>query len=259
MSDTYKGKLILALSIAAAVFISHGFSIFALAVCLYAAGTSLLRGQQSLTLITIFLGGLSLLSFSSTLGSVLLTAGAALAVAFSVSAVSRSLFCLSAAAVLLSGAIEGTAPFIAAAITAALVKKEKWRALILAGGLSGVILFSGLPSAPGYNSSVSEEALTENGVMWPQPSELNLAKPRLLLQAPGIDIREMTLRISAGGVRDTCQVGHVISAGRTFPVYPGENILLIQEPEFPVSILISRKWKPFTHPVIHFVSAEASF
>lgn len=258
MSNTYIGKLALALTVSAAVLISHGFSFFALAVCLYAAGTALLKGQQSITLIAIFLGGMSLLSFSSSLGPPILTAGAVLAVAFSVSTTSRVLFCLSAAAILFSGAIEGIAPLIAAALAAASLKKEKWRAIILAGGLSAVLIISGLPSSPEYHFSVSEEVLIENAVLWPEPSELNLSKPHLFLQAPRTDFTEMTIQVSAGGVRDSCPLGYVASADRTFPVYPGENILMIEKPDFPVSIRISRHWKPFTHPVIHFVFAEAS-
>ncbi|MCD4702252.1 MAG: hypothetical protein K8S24_10395 [Candidatus Aegiribacteria sp.] len=260
MSNTFNhtGKLVLAISVSVGILISHGFSVFAVAVCLYAAGTAFLRGQQSVTMITVFLGGLSILSFGGSLGPALLTAGAAFAVVFSVSTVSRYLFFLSAAAVLFSGAIEGIAPLTAAALVAATVKRERWRAMILTGGLLAVLIISGLPTAPEYRFSVSEEVLVENGVIWPEPAELNLGRPRLLLQAPLTDYTEMTFQVSAGGVRDSSPVGHVASADRIFPVYPGENTILIEEPEFPVSILISRSWKPFTHPVIHFVFGKAS-
>ena len=258
MSNTTKGKLVLALSVSAALFISYGFSIFALAVSLYATGTALLKGPRAVTLIAVFLGGLSLLSFNSSLSPVLLTTGAALAVAFSVSTVARYFFFLSAAAILFSGAIEGIAPLTAAALTAAPVKKQKWRAIILAGGLSAVLIISGLPLAPEYRFSVSEEVLTENGVIWQEPVELNLSRPQLLLQVPRVDFTRMTVQVSAGGVRDSRPVGYVASADSIYPVHPGENTILIEEPDFPVSIRISRQWKPFTHPVIHFVFGEAS-
>lgn len=260
MSNTFNhtGKLALAILASVGILIIHGFSLFSMAICLYAAGTALIRGTGAVTSVVVFIGGLSLLSFSSSLGPALITAGAVFAVVFSVSTVSRYLFFLSAAAVLFSGTIEGIAPITAAALVAATVKRERLRAIILIGGLLAVLIISGLPTTPEYRFYVSEEVSVENGVIWPEPTELNLGRPRLLLQAPRTDYTEMTLQVSSGGVRDSCPVGYVASADRIFPVYPGDNTILIEEPEFPVSILISRSWKPFTHSVIHFISGKAS-
>ncbi|NOQ21852.1 MAG: hypothetical protein GQ565_04265 [Candidatus Aegiribacteria sp.] len=227
-----------------------------MAVCLYAAAAALIKGPRAVTVIVVFLGGLSLLSFGGSLGPLPLTAGIAFAAVFSLSVASRYLFFLSAAAVLIEGAIEGMVPLTAAVLAASPVKNDKWRAIILAGGLSAVLIISGLPSTKACRSLVLQEALSEEGVVWKEPAELNLGMPELLLQAPGIDVACMTLRVSAGGVRDTSPVGYVTSADRTFPVYPGENTLIIEEPEFPVSIRISRSWKPFYHPVVHFHFAE---
>ncbi len=252
------GKLVLATAVSAAVIISHGFSFFAIAVCLYAAGTALIRGPEAVTFLAFLAGGISLISFGSSLGPALLTAGAVLAVLFSASAVSRFLFCLSAIAVLFSGTIEGTVPLAAAVLMSSPVRREWWRSLILAGGLMATLLISGLPSNEEHRIFVSEEVLIDNGLIWPGPVELNLSMPQIVLYAPGMDIAEITLHVSAGGVRDHDPVGYAASGDSTFPVYPGENILLIEEPEFPVSIRISRPLKPFNHQVIHFDYGEAS-
>lgn len=258
MSNIRTAKLFIALSVTVGVLISHGFSIFVMAICLYAAGTALIKGPRAVTFIAVFLGGLSLLSFGSSQGPLMIAAGAAFAVVFSVSAVSRYCFFLSAAAVLLSGRIEGMVPLAAACLAASPVKRDKWRAIILAMGLCAVLIISGLPSTAEHRYLVSQEVLIEDGVIWSEPAELNLGMPELLLRAPGAEAACMTLKVSAGGVRDSNPVGYVTSADRTFPVYPGENTLVIEEPVFPVSIRISRSWKPFYHPVIHFEFAEVS-
>ena len=257
MSHTQTGKLVLALSVAAAVFILHGFSFFTIAVLFYAVGTAFLKGRYAVTSITVFLGGLSILSCGS-LGPALITVGAVLAIAFSDSALARYLLFLSVAAIFLSGAVECMMSLLAAALAASMLKKEIWRLMILAAGFSAVLIISGLPNPHEYPLLVSEEVLTDNGVTWPWMTELNLSVPELLFMDPGEDITSITLRVSAGGVRDSSPVGFAISADRIFPVHSGENVILIEEPEFPVSIQIYRQWQPFTHPVIHFHSAEAS-
>jgi len=252
-----KGKLVFALSISLGVFISHGFSIFAVAVCLYAAGTALIRNHRAVTIMAIISGGLSLLFVSGSGGPALLIIGAVLAVVFSNSTASRYLFSLSAAVILFSGAIEGIFPLTAAVLVASPVKRDKWRAVILAGGFSAVLIISGLPSSEDHHSLVLHESLYEGTVIWPSPAELNMGMPELILQAPAIDAVSMTLKMYAGGVRDSSPVGYVASAEREYPVYSGENTLIIDEPEFPVSIRISRSWRPFSHPVIHFYHAKA--
>ncbi len=259
MSHTSTNKLIFALVISIGVFILHGFSFFTIAICLYTAGTALLKGPRAVTYFTVISGGLSLLFVSGTGGPALLTIGAVLAVVLSDSAASRYLFFLSAVCILLTGAIDGILPLTAAVLVASVFKRDKWRALILAGGVSALLIISGLPSSKEPGSFVSEEILRDGKVLWTEPAQVNISMPELILQAPGIDAAFITLKVSAGGVRDSNLVGYVNSADRTFPVYPGENTLIIEEPEFPVSIRLSRSWKPFSHPVIHFESAEAIF
>jgi hypothetical protein len=258
MSRTHKVKIVFALSASLGVIILHGFSFFAMAVCLYAGGVALIKGTKAATFSAVVFGGLSLLFFNVSEGPALLAIGAVLAVVLSDSAPSRYLFFLSAAAILIDGAIEGMIPLTAAVLVASPVKRDKLRAVILAGGFFAVMIISGLPSIEQHRSLVSQQLLIDEKVLWPETVELNLSMPELILEAPGIDAEWITLKVSAGGVRDSNPVGYVTSAGRTFPVYPGENALIIEEPDFPVSIRISRFWKPFTHPVIHFNSAEAS-
>lgn len=257
MSHTNTNRLIFALVISIAVFVLHGFSFFTIAICLYTAGTALLKGPRAVTYFTIISGGLSLLFVSGTGGPALLTIGAVLAVVLSDSAASRYLFFLSAAFILLTGAIDGILPLTAAVLVASVLKRGKWRALILAAGFSAVLIISGLPSVRERPILVLQEVLYQDAVIWSVPAELNLGMPELILEAPGKDPVCMTLTVYGGGVRDNDPVGYVTSDDRIFPVYPGENTLIIEEPEFPVSIRLSRSWKPFSHPVIHFVSAEA--
>jgi hypothetical protein len=257
MSHTQTCKLVFTLSFAAAVFILHGLSFFTTAVFFYAAGTAFVKGQKTLILLTVFLCGLSVLSCDS-LGPSLLTVGAVLAISFSDFSISRYLFLLSVSAIVLSGVIEGIVPLLAAALAASLLKKELWRLVILAAGFSAVLIISGLPNPDEYPLAVCEEVLTDNGVLWTWTSELDLSMPELLIKDPHKDISNITLQLSAGGVRDSIPVGFVISGNRAFPVRSGENIVLIDEPQFPVSIRMSRHWELFTHPVIHVDSAEAS-
>lgn len=252
-----KGKLVLALSISLGVFISHGFSVFAISFLLYAAGTAFIKGCREVTIIAVVSGGLSLLFVSGSGGPAMLIIGAVIAVAFSDWVFSRYLFSLSAAVILVSGTLAGLIPLAVAFLAAAHLQRDKLRIILLAGGMLAVLMISGLPSMTEHRSIVSQELLIDGKVLWPEPAELNLGMPELILQAPGIDAVSMTLKIYAGGIRDNDPVGYVASADRTYPIYSGENTLIIEEPEFPVSILMSRSWKLFSHPVIHFVSAEA--
>ena len=257
MSPLLTSKLVFALSISLGVFILYGFSFFAIAVCLYAAGTALIKGPRAVNYAAVIFGGLSLLYAGGSPGAALLTIGAVLAVFLSDSAVSRYLFLLSATAILIEGGIEGILPLTAALLVASPVKREKWRAVILAAGISAMLIISGLPSIEEHRSLVLQELMIDGKVLWSAPAELNLSMPELILDAPGVDASCMTLKVSGGGVRDSLPVGYVSSDDRTYPVYPGENTLFIEVPEFPVTIRISRFWKPFSHPVIHFYSAEA--
>lgn len=252
------GKLVIALSLSVGVFISHGFSLFAVAACLYACGIAFTKGPLAVVYIAVFLGGMSLLSFDSSFAPALITAGAVLVIVFSTSTISRFLFFLSGAAVLLSGTIQGMAPLTAALLAASLIKREKWRSLIIAGGLMAILIISGLPTTTEHQYLVSEEVMIENGVIWTEPVEINLGMPELLLQAPRTDAADITIMVSGGGVRDNSAVGYIASGDRTYQIYPGENDITIEEPIFPVSIRVSRSWKPFTHPIIHFSYAKAS-
>jgi hypothetical protein len=143
-------------------------------------------------------------------------------------------------------------------LAASLLKVKFRRCIIVASGISLMVVLSGLPLAHAPSPITSQEVLTGNGVMWGEPAELHLGCPELLLRNRERSVSGLTIRASAGGVRDTSIIGFAISSDRIFPVYPGENTIRIEEPEFPVLIRMSRDWKPFTHPVIHFVSAGAS-
>ena len=259
MSHILKSKLFFALSISIGVLVLHGFSFFAIAACLYAAGTALVKGPRTVTYSAFIFGGVSLLFADNSQGSAMLMMGAVIAVVLSDSAVSRYLFFLSAAAILFDGAIQGILPLTAALLVASHVKRVKLRTIILAGGVFAVLIFSGLPSAREQRILVLQEVMSQGAVIWPARAELNLSMPELILQAPGTTPSRLTVTLHGGGVRDNDPVGYITSDDRTFPLYSGENILVIEQPEFPVSIRISRSWKPFFHPVIHFDSAEASF
>lgn len=258
MLHTLKTRLLFALSASLAVLILHGFSFFTLAVCLYAAGTALIKGPLSITVSAIILGGLSLLIAVGSGGPALIMIGALLAVVLSESPASRYLFCICAAAILIEGSIVGLLPIIAALFIASPVNRDKWRTVILAGGVLLMLIITGIPSARENRFLVLQEALYPEAVVWHLPAELNLGMPELILKAPGKEAVSLRLEVSAGGVRDNDPVGYVTSARRRVPVYPGENTLIIEDPEFPVSIRICRSWKPFSHPVIHFYSAEAA-
>jgi len=259
MSHTLKSRFIFALSISIGVFILHGFSFFAIAACLFAAGTALTKSNRAVTYSAIIFGGLSLLFANGGEGSAMLVIGAAIAVVLSDYAVSRYLFFLSAAAIMIDGAIEGMLPLTAALLVASYFKRAMFRTAILAGGVFAVMIISGLPSAREQRILVLQEVMSQGAVLWPARAELNFSIPELILQAPGTTPSRLTVTVHGGGVRDNDPVGYITSDDRTFPVYSGENILVIEQPEFPVSIRINRFWKPFTHPVIHFDSAEASF
>jgi len=258
MSHTLKTRLFFALSAALGVVILHGISFFTLAVCLYAAGTALIKAPLSVTYSAIILGGLSLLIAAGSGGPALIMIGALLVVLLSESPASRYLFSLCAAAILIEGSIHGLLPLIAALFIASPVNRDKWRTVILAGGAVLLLIITGIPSARENRFIVLQEVLCPEAVVWAMPAELNLGMPELILKAPGKEAVSLRLEVSAGGVRDNDPVGYVTSAGRRIPVYPGENTLIIEDPEFPVSIRISRPWKPFSHPVIHFYSAEAT-
>jgi len=258
MQNTHSVKIAIALSAGMAVFILHGFSFLTAAVLMYAGGAVFIRCRLAAEAAVILTGGFAVLSIAESTGPVILATGAVLALACSRSAVSRYFFLLCAAAVAISGAIEGMIPLIIALAAAAFMKDAMLRCIILAAGLSAVLLISGLPRSHEYPFSEPRVILAGDTVLWQEPLELNLGSPEMILKYPHMNVTEVTLHVSAGGVRDSDPVGYAYSGSSIIPISSGEHAILFQQPEFPVYVRISREWKPFTHPVIHFRSAEAA-
>jgi hypothetical protein len=258
MSNTLKAELSIAASISAGTLIIHGFSFQAIAICLYFAATAFFKGRREISFILYLIGGISLLSFGESASEPLIAAGTLLAVLFSATVRTRIIYLLASSSLLLSGSIEGLLPITATVFAAVPAGVAEWRVLIVAAGLVLTLITSGLPTSAQRQFCYSDEEIHGNTVIWPQRYELKLNMPEIRLQAHGEAISNMTVLVSGGGVRDRSEVGLIVSGERSYEIYSGENMIKVELPVFPISIQLTREWKPFTHPVIHLIYAEAS-
>lgn len=258
MSAIRSDRLLLIGFASAALFLLRGISGFTISWALYFIGISLIDKQNRITFVTLIAGGISLIFWNVNGGAAFILVGAMVGIACSASLLSRVLFFLSFSVILIEGSITGILPLFAVSFSALLLKREKWRIIVLAGGIIAGILICGLPGASIYGVLVHDEILSENGVIWPDPISAQLNHPVVILEALNMDNADLLVETSGGGVRDSCPLGIIETGGQTYQIMPGSNVFRIREADFPAVITLTRKWQPFNHPVIWIQNVMAT-
>lgn len=256
-SITNSAKLLLSSATAAGILLTGGIDPLSLSVCFLAAGLAFYSGEKRVLAASAVLGGLSLLVRSDGFAAALVMTAALSAMSASDSIVSRSAFFLSAAGVVLSGSLTGLVPLGIAAAAAIFPSASFHRSAAIGAGLAVAVAAGGIPMAPRPPARHAQEHFVGEGIIWEYSDRLDLSAPRLVLEAGDAEPRHVRILLSAGGIRDTLPLGFVLAGDTSFPVPPGEVSINIREPAFPVSVVLSRRWKPMNHPVIHFIGAEA--
>jgi hypothetical protein len=237
--------------------ITRGLSPFTVALSLCTPGLSFFRGSKSVEYMSITTFGISIMARVPALSSVLLISAAILSLTFSKSRVSRSFSALCIAVLALSEAITGTIVLTIAAVAASQIGNRGFRMAIIAAGLFLTLPVVGIPRASRCATAVASEYIADDAVVWVENSALTLAIPEMVLGCACPNPGELSISISGGGVRDEEAVGVLITGEKIVPVYSGCNFMTLREVEYPVIVRLTREWKPFNHPVLHLVSAEA--
>jgi hypothetical protein len=127
---------------------------------------------------------------------------------------------------------------------------------LVSAGLCTVFLLS---SGGGYRPTeppAAQEVHLEGSSVWRNAGSLDGSNPSVRFRTGGWGT--FSVSVDVGGVRDTCSVA-VIRAGGTevqltaglssveIPIEPGDG---------DVTVEMTRGWRPFEHPVVHFVTAR---
>ncbi len=233
-----------------ALFLLRGISGFTVSWALLFIAISLINKHNRITFISLIAAGISLIIGDANAGTALILTGSLFGIAGSDSLIPRVAYFASFSVILIEGSITGLLPLFVVSFPALLFKCEKWRFLALAGGIIAGLLICGLPGASTYRILVNDEILSKDTVVWLNPFSASLNHPVVLLEAENMDNTDMYIEISAGGVRDSSALGVIEIGGETHQIMPGSNVFRIREATFPAVITLTRKWKPFNHPVI---------
>ncbi|MBD3277627.1 MAG: hypothetical protein GF388_04945 [Candidatus Aegiribacteria sp.] len=255
MLNTVKERFPVALTACAAAVVLRTDPFFVSAFLLYSAGMVLYDGWKPGLAALAALAGISVMAQSSAAAFSFLFIGSFLAAVSCESRIRCLPFIASCLVAVLSGSLQGIAVYaIALSAVLALGSLEYRRYAMIASVILAVLLF-GPPEPVSHGQFTAAEMMEDQRIRWLCPVEMDLGTPSVLLDAGGAAPEFVGLELSSGGVRDTLPVGVVISGMDTVAVRPGSSILMLEDPAFPVEVTITRERKPFTHPVIHLISA----
>lgn len=257
MQSTARERLPVALAACAAAAVIRTDPFFVSAFLLYTAGMVLYIGWKPALAAIAALAGLSVLVQSSAAGFSFLLTGSILAAVSCRSRLRCIPFIASSAAAVLSGSLQNIAVYAAASAAVLSIGNTEYRRYAMTAAVILAVFVFGPPEPASHGQLTAEEILEDNTIRWRCPIKLDLSTPSILLDACGNHPEIISMEISSGGVRDTMPVGAVISESDTVPVFPGNTIVDLRSPEYPVEVVITRERKPFTHPVIHLISAGA--
>jgi len=128
-----------------------------------------------------------------------------------------------------------------------------WRG---AGTLSTVIcaglLLFGPPEAEPYGIPPAQETHKEAATIWEHVPSLDSASPSVYFRTGGGGT--FLISVEAGGIRDTDPVGTIRAGDREIRIQEGESTHKIElcASDSSVVVEMTRSWRPFEHPVIHF-------
>jgi len=241
---------------AAAVLLFIGAGWYCLSLCLLAAGAAFHRGDPQVRTALLALGGLSLVSGGNGGSVALVTAASLSGLWVSDSPVSRTAFAACVMTALPEGSVENLVPLLPSAALAIPLRRTWQRGGLIMAGMASVMLLGGIPGASSPNEARAVENAGTAATSWYHSVPLDLSSPVLLLERGEDGAGILRIRCSAGGVRDAGTVAAVLSGGEEVLIDMGTDTLELAAPEFPVRIEIVRDWRPFNHPVVHFLGAE---
>jgi hypothetical protein len=128
-----------------------------------------------------------------------------------------------------------------------------WRGVgVLSTAICAGLLFFGLPVAQPPGLRPVQESYRESATVWENVPSLDSGKPSLYFRTAGGGA--FLISVEAGGIRDTEPVGVIRVGEREILIRNGVSIheLELEAPDSIVVIEMTRPWRPFEHPVIHF-------
>lgn len=251
-------RVVCAATASAVLILLRNFSWLTVAWILFIAATALMRDRGRTSFLLLILLGLSLAARTDQGAAGILTAGVFSGILLSDSFPPRILLAASLSCILIYGTLGGILFLLAVSAVACIFGSRKKRIMIIAGGLAASLPVTGLPIASTAEILVHDEIISNGSVLWTDQVRIDLSRQELLLEAENRDGSQLIINVSAGGVRDSRQMGIIESGDIAVPIYPGETEIVLTETVFPVQVSMIRKWKPFNHPVIWIQSAGIS-
>lgn len=216
------------------------------------AGAAVLASRSSPVLLAAGTAALGLCVLGGSQDAAGLVAAAGLAAEASATGfAARAAGCFAVLLAGQSGAVSGYWAWCAAALAGLLPTGGRLGRLAVPFVLLVATGFLGPPSVTEPEPAVMQEALTEDGVLWPGTAVLDRASPVLEVRVPpGAGQEGCTMRIECGGTRDSLPVGLASGGWFATTLAPGVTMLEIPSGETLVSVSLARPYRPFEHPVI---------
>lgn len=243
-------------SAAAAVVLFVDAGWFGLSLFLLAAGGAFYRGRASVPAALLVLGGISVVSGDHGASVAVLTAASLWGLWNSGSLFSRAAFAACALAAFPDGSVQNLLPLLPGAVLAVPMRRRWQRGASIAAGMAAAMLLGRMPEAAYPHVAGAVENAGEAATSWSHAVPLDRSSPALLLERGEDGTGILMIRCSAGGVRDGGPIGAVHSGEMELTIDEGTETLELSSPEYPVRIEVARGWRPFTHPVVHFLGAE---
>jgi hypothetical protein len=127
------------------------------------------------------------------------------------------------------------------------------RARLVSAGILAAAAFAlfGIPAASPPGERVMQEEFAGGRTTWPGMTSIDLGHPAMLLRITPDEGGMVTMRTAGGGIRTAEPLGMICSDEQAVAIIPGLDTISLYCPRGTVSILLTRGWRPFEHPVIH--------
>lgn len=168
----------------------------------------------------------------------------------------RALLALSIPPAFYGSASTAVAIASSAAVLSAFTDSRQARTLLLLAGVSAAMLVDGPPMPGPEAESVIQESMSGPGISW-EAFHVDRSKPVALLRTPGMEGGTVDLACEAGGVRDSMPVGLIFASEGVSSIPPGRSDFELPLDGGIVEIRLNRRYRPFEHPVIHVLEANA--
>jgi hypothetical protein len=123
-------------------------------------------------------------------------------------------------------------------------------AIACTAGAAAFALF-GIPAASPPEEIVMQELFTDGRTTWPGMVSVDLGHPVMLLRVTPDSGGTIIIRTAGGGIRAEEPLGMIVSDEQAVAIMPGIDTTSLRCPQGTASIILTRGWRPFEHPVIH--------